>query len=111
MTISYWDFCFLVLIILLWLFFKKINTDHAQNQHFHFFCFEYVNVSMIILNEHEHLNMIDVYKKNRNNTQVISQSFGHHPETSIKRKIPNRDAFLSKFLNKIREILFPSRAV
>src|SRR3954468_14063211 len=56
---------------------------------------------MITLNEHVHLNMIDVYRKNRNSIQVMSQSFGHHPETSIRRKIPNRDAFLSKFLNEI----------
>src|SRR3954470_390019 len=40
-------------------------------------------------------------RKNRNSIQVMSQSFGHHPETSIRRKIPNRNAFLSKFLNKI----------
>src|SRR3954467_9436075 len=56
---------------------------------------------MIILNEHVHLNMIDVYQKNRNSIQVMSQSYGHHPETSIRRKISNRDAFLSKFLNEI----------
>src|SRR3954471_11186083 len=40
-------------------------------------------------------------RKNRNSIQVMSQSFGHHPENSIRRKIPNRNAFLSKFLNKI----------
>src|SRR3954465_15575898 len=106
-------FCFNILkICLLWLFFK-INAAHAQNQCFHFFCFEYVNVPMIILNEHMHLNMIDVYKKNRNNSQVMSQSYGHHPETSIKSS-PREIRFSSRFFlsNKvIRETLFPSRAV
>src|SRR3954469_20540847 len=55
-------------------------------------------------------------RKSRNSIQVMSQSFGHHPETSVRRKIPKRNAFLSKFLNKIfspneviREILFPQQ--
>src|SRR3954469_13848958 len=38
-------------------------------------------------------------RKNRKSIQVMSQSFGHHPETSIRRKIPKRNAFLTKFLN------------
>src|SRR3954471_20751283 len=40
-------------------------------------------------------------RKNRNSIQVMSQSSGHHPESSIRREIPTRNTFLSKFLKKI----------
>src|SRR3954462_9121794 len=40
-------------------------------------------------------------RKNRNSIQVMSQSSGHHSESSIRRKIPKRNTFLSKFLDKI----------
>src|SRR4051812_38434154 len=92
MTISYYqDFCLLVLTSLLWLSFK-INTAHAQNQCFHFFCFEYINVPMIILNEHMHLNMVDVYKKKQEyhsgNVLIIwTSSRNQHQEKSSPTEI------------------------
>src|SRR4051812_32104212 len=75
----------------------KINTAHAQNQCFHFFCFEYVNIPMIILNEHMHLNMIDVYKKNRSSNMGISptkQALRSYPWISKAQLIPRRSFLL-----------------
>src|SRR4051812_14407921 len=56
---------------------------------------------MIILNEHMHLNMIDVYQEKQEqhsgNVPIIwTSSRNQH-----QKKIPKRNAFLSKFLNKI----------
>src|SRR3954470_6894572 len=53
---------------------------------------------MIILNEHMHSNMIDVYQEKQEwhsgNVPIIWTSFH-------QKKIPKRNAFLSKFLKKI----------
>src|SRR3954464_7273719 len=57
---------------------------------FSFFLFKYVSVPMIILNEHVHLNMIDVYQENRNGIQEMSRSSGHYP---IRRKFPRETHF------------------
>src|SRR3954463_2302497 len=78
---------------------------------FSFFLFKCVSVPMIILNEHMHSNMIDVYQEKQEwhsgNVPIIWTSFH-------QMKIPKRNAFLSKFLKKIfssKEVLFPSRFV
>src|SRR3954468_15848723 len=64
---------------------------------------------MIILNEHMHSNMIDVYQEKQEwhsgNVPIIRTSFH-------QKKIPKRNAFLSKFLKKIfssKEVLSPQQ--
>src|SRR3954469_20217363 len=64
-----------------------------QKSLFSFFLFKCVSVPMIILNEHMHSNMIDVYQKNRNGIQEMSRSSGHYP---IRRKFPRETHFSEK---------------
>src|SRR4051812_1523254 len=91
--------------------FQKSMQLRLKNHHFHFFCFKYVSVPMIILNERVHLNMIDVYQEKQewhSENVPISWTSSHQKENS------KRNAFLSKFLKKIfpsKEVLFPSRFV
>src|SRR3954469_16071092 len=66
-----------------------------QKSLFSFFLFKYVSVPMIILNEHMHLNMIDVYQE--------KQEYHSGNVPIIWREIPKRNTFLSKFLKKISE--------
>src|SRR4051812_50227979 len=75
------------------------------------FLFKCVSVPMIILNEHMHSNMIDVYQEKQEwhsgNVPIIWTSFH-------QKEITKRNAFLSKFLKKSfssKEVLFPSRVV
>src|SRR3954471_14857795 len=82
-----------------------------KNHYFHFFCFKCVSVPMLILNEHMHLNMIGVYQEKQEwhsgNVPISWTSFH-------QKKIPKRNAFLSKFLKKIfssKEVLSPNRVV
>src|SRR3954467_3366171 len=73
-----------------------------QKSLFSFFLFKCVSAPMIILNEHMHSNMIDVYQEKQEwhsgNVPIIWT-------LSHQKKIPKRNAFLSKFLKKI----FPSK--
>src|SRR3954466_2129675 len=68
-----------------------------QKSLFSLFLFKYVSIPMIILNEHMHLNMIDVYQEKQEwhsgNVPIIRTSFH-------QKKIPKGNAFLSKFLKK-----------
>src|SRR3954470_19236484 len=68
-----------------------------QKPLFSFFLFKCVSVPMIILNEHMHLNMIDVYQEKQEwhsgNVPIIWT-------LSHQKKIPKRNTFLSKFLKK-----------
>src|SRR4051812_46375117 len=87
------------------------NAALSKNRYFHFFCFKCVSVPMIILNEHMHSNMIDVYQEKQEwhsgNVPIIWTSFH-------QKEITKRNAFLSKFLKKIfssKEVLFPSMFV
>src|SRR4051812_5940 len=70
--------------------FQKSMQLRLKNHHFHFFCFKYVNVPMIILNEHVHLNMIDVYQEKQEwhlgNVPTIWTSFH-------QKKIPRETHF------------------
>src|SRR4051812_15816523 len=85
--------------------FQKSMQLRLKNHHFHFFCFKYVNVPMIILNEHVHLNMIDVYQEKQEwhsgNVPIIWTS-SHQKENSqgkhIPQQIPQKDFLFKRSL-------------
>src|SRR3954467_3672417 len=97
--------------------FQKSMQLRLKINIFTFFCFEYVNVPMIILNEHVHLNMIDVYQekqeKHSSNVPIIwTSSRNQHQKKNPQEKCISQQIPQTRFFspNKvIREILFPQQ--
>src|SRR3954465_14407612 len=85
--------------------FQKSMQLRLKNHYFHFFYFKYVSIPMIILNEHVHLNMIDVYQEKTGmefrkcpNYLDIIPSEENHQEKHISQQIPQKDFLFKRSL-------------